>query len=343
MSYSLPEIFRKTIIVGAAVSLCSLAAFADDVIPYQASVSEGSAVLYAEDSADSEALADLESGDSVVILSNDTSGLQPAAWEDGDDVVSGYVDVEAFTPSVLDTASVIRSDVRLMQTPDREGEAVSELDEDAIVSILGYGDGWYFVRQGSKTGYVAVTDLDADVLTSDRLNLRSEPNTDSEKLKVLSRDTQLTPLSSDGEWLRVSVDDQIGYVCGDYVKALDEFVVEDPTKSTGEAVVAFAVQFEGNPYVWGGTSLTRGCDCSGFVMKVYEQFGISLPHSSASQRSCGYAVSRSEIQPGDVVCYSGHVGIYAGDGMIINALNSRVGIVYSKIDIMPVVAIRRML
>ena len=78
----------------------------------------------------------------------------------------------------------------------------------------------------------------------------------------------------------------------------------------GQQVADFACQFLGNPYVYGGTSLTHGCDCSGFVMKVYENFGVSLPHSSASIRNYGTAVSLNNILPGDVVCYQGHVGIY---------------------------------
>ena len=112
--------------------------------------------------------------------------------------------------------------------------------------------------------------------------------------------------------------------------------------SDGEAVVAYAEQFLGNRYVWGGTSLTNGCDCSGYVMQVYANFGVSLPHSSASIRSYGTKVSYDEMQPGDVVCYSGHVGIYAGDGQIINALNTRKGICYTSVNFAPIVSIRRL-
>jgi cell wall-associated NlpC family hydrolase len=118
--------------------------------------------------------------------------------------------------------------------------------------------------------------------------------------------------------------------------------VSAPSGSSGSSIVSYAAQFVGNRYVYGGTSLTNGCDCSGFVMSVFAQFGVSLPHSSSAIRSCGTGVSVSDMQPGDVVCYSGHVGIYAGNGQIVNALNSRAGITYTNVNYAPIVAVRRM-
>ncbi len=112
-------------------------------------------------------------------------------------------------------------------------------------------------------------------------------------------------------------------------------------KQKRQAVVDYAVKFRGNPYVYGGTSLTKGTDCSGFVMSVYEHFGVSLPHSSYGQRSVGRSVSYKNIQPGDIVCYSGHVGIYAGNGKIINAIDERRDIDYTNVNYSPIIAIRR--
>lgn len=112
--------------------------------------------------------------------------------------------------------------------------------------------------------------------------------------------------------------------------------------SNGQAVVDYGMQFLGNPYVFGGTSLTNGIDCSAFVQKVYAAFGVSLPRNSASQRNVGYAVSMDQIQPGDIVCYSGHVGIYAGNNTLLHASNERTGITLtSPITYRPVLAIRR--
>lgn len=110
----------------------------------------------------------------------------------------------------------------------------------------------------------------------------------------------------------------------------------------GVAVAEYALQFVGNPYVWGGTSLTNGADCSGFVMSVYANFGVSLPHSSASDRSQGYAVDGlANAQPGDLICYSGHVALYIGNGQIVHASNKKTGIIVSQADYRKILAIRR--
>lgn len=110
----------------------------------------------------------------------------------------------------------------------------------------------------------------------------------------------------------------------------------------GNAVVDYAMQFVGNPYVYGGTSLTNGADCSGFVMSVYKNFGVSLPHSSSADRSQGYDVGGlANAQPGDIVCYSGHVGIYAGNGQIVHASTSKTGIIVSNANYRNVLAVRR--
>lgn len=110
----------------------------------------------------------------------------------------------------------------------------------------------------------------------------------------------------------------------------------------GSAVANFACQFVGNPYVYGGTSLTNGADCSGFVMSVYNNFGVSLPHSSAADRSVGSSVEGlANAQPGDIVCYSGHVGIYVGDGKIVHASTSKTGIIISNANYRSVLSVRR--
>ncbi len=114
-----------------------------------------------------------------------------------------------------------------------------------------------------------------------------------------------------------------------------------PSGTDGSSVVNYGSQFVGNPYVYGGSSLTGGTDCSGFVMSVYGAFGVGLPHSSSAMRSVGYGVSYDQMQPGDIVCYSGHVGIYAGNGTLLHASTKRTGITYSNVNYKKILAIRR--
>ncbi len=112
---------------------------------------------------------------------------------------------------------------------------------------------------------------------------------------------------------------------------------------SGQSVANYAMQFIGNPYVYGGTSLTNGADCSGFVQSVYKNFGISLPRSSSQQRSAGTAVDYADAQPGDIVCYAGHVGIYIGNGQIVHASSPSTGIKVGNATYRSILSVRRIL
>lgn len=125
-------------------------------------------------------------------------------------------------------------------------------------------------------------------------------------------------------------------------EATQNVIVSAEPTEMGIEVANFACQFVGNPYKWGGTSLTDGADCSGFVMSVYANFGVELPHSSAADRNVGYAVgSLEEAIPGDLICYSGHVALYIGDGQIVHASTAKTGIKISNADYREILCIRR--
>ena len=113
------------------------------------------------------------------------------------------------------------------------------------------------------------------------------------------------------------------------------------TGGKGQQIANYACQFIGNPYVSGGTSLTQGADCSGFVWRVYSDFGYSVPRTSYSLRSAGTGVSYSEAQPGDIVCYAGHVGIYIGNGQIVHASTPRSGIKITHATYKEILSVRR--
>ncbi|MGI6204619.1 MAG: C40 family peptidase [Anaerovoracaceae bacterium] len=131
----------------------------------------------------------------------------------------------------------------------------------------------------------------------------------------------------------------------DVLKEAETRVVYQGTKEekTGESVIEYAKKFLGNPYVWGGESLTDGCDCSGFTMKIFEHFGVSLPHSSYAQENYGEEVSSlSEAKAGDLICYGSHVAIYIGNGQIIHAANPDAGICIGQADYREIKTIRRL-
>lgn len=127
------------------------------------------------------------------------------------------------------------------------------------------------------------------------------------------------------------------YTKTDYTEVIDNASGSD----LGKKVAKFACQYIGNPYVLGGTSLTNGADCSGFTYRVYQEFGYSIPRTSYQQRSAGTGVSYDEAQPGDLICYSGHVGLYIGGGMIVHASSAKTGIKVSKAQYREILAVRR--
>ena len=218
----------------------------------------------------------------------------------------------------------------------------------------------------------------ATVITQ-TLRVREEAGTDSAILGLIPEGEELVVKEEVEGWVKVSIEEGDGWVSIDYVTLRTDYVqaeskAEEQARlereeaarraanaaaakkagsknqvvgngagsSSGRAVTNFASQFVGNPYVYGGTSLTNGADCSGFVMSVYANFGVSLPHSSSALRGVGYGVSLADAQPGDIICYSGHVGIYVGNNTIVHASTAKTGIKFtSPANYRQVLAVRR--
>lgn len=127
------------------------------------------------------------------------------------------------------------------------------------------------------------------------------------------------------------------------IEAAQAVVAQSGGSSNGKSIANYACQFIGNPYVSGGTSLTNGADCSGFIYRLYADYGYRVPRTSSQLRSVGTGVSYSEAQPGDIVCYEGHVGMYIGGGMIVHASTERTGIKVSNAQYRPILAVRRVM
>lgn len=251
--------------------------------------------------------------------------------------------------------AVVDGNLNVREAASTDASVVGKMPNKAACEILGTEGEWTKITSGEVSGYVKseylVTGDEAAALaeevvetvakvTTTTLYVREEPNTDCSIMTAMPIGEELEVLEQLDGWVKVNVDSDEGYVSADYV----EISTELPTAMTmteiryGQGVsdvrvdlVSYACQFVGNPYVWGGTSLTRGADCSGFVMSVFAQYGVSLPHSSVSQAGCGTSISSSEAQPGDLFFYGNgkrinHVAIYIGNGQVVHASSPKSGI-----------------
>ena len=173
--------------------------------------------------------------------------------------------------------------------------------------------------------------------------LRTGKSKKAKVLKTLKVGTAVTVYGTSGSWRKVSVAGKTGYVPKQYVYVGTKAPsLTGSTYEKGQTVAEFAQRFVGTPYVWGGTDLNRGADCSGFIGSIYRSFGYKLPRSSSELRSAGRKVSYSQKQPGDIICYNGHVAMYIGNGKIVHASSRKTGIKISqRANYRSIVCVRR--
>ena len=204
--------------------------------------------------------------------------------------------------------------INVREVPGTEAEIVGKLPNNAGCEIIGTDGDWTQIESGKVKGYV-----------------KSE--------YLMTGEAAIAKAQEDG-WVKINVDSDEGYVSSDYVsiatelpkaQTMTEVRYGQGISDVRVSLVSYATQFVGNPYVWGGTSLTRGADCSGFVMSVFANYGISLPHSSRAQANCGTKISASDAQPGDLFFYGNgssinHVAIYIGGGRVVHASSPKSGI-----------------
>lgn len=270
----------------------------------------------------------------------------------------------------LGIANVESGNLNIRAVAAEDGKLVGKLPKNAACEVLDLDDTWAHIQSGNVEGYVSCEYLLTGIqakrraaelattvarVTTDSLKVRAEANTDSEVITLVPNGEELEVIEVEGDWVKVGLDDEEVFVSAEYVEVsselstaitMTELLYGQGVSDVRVDICQYAKEFLGNPYVWGGTSLTKGADCSGFVMSIFKKYGVSLPHSSRAQANCGTTVSVSEAQPGDLIFYGNgksinHVAIYIGGGQVIHASSPKTGIRISNVSYRsPVKAVR---
>ena len=264
--------------------------------------------------------------------------------------------------------------LNVRETAEDGSKIVGKMENDTGCEILGIEGDKAHITSGSVEGYVsldyiltgkdAVAQADSVVkelatVNADGLKLREAPSLDAPVYDMVAYGEELEVLDngSGSDWVGVDFDGNKLYVSADYVTVdtklktalnMTEFLYGAGVSDVRVELCEYAKQFVGNPYVWGGTSLTKGADCSGFVLSVFAKYGISLPHSSRAQANSGTRIKMSEAKPGDLVFYAkggriNHVAIYIGGGQVISASSPKTGIRIASAYYRTPVAVTRIL
>ena len=214
--------------------------------------------------------------------------------------------------------------------PTTESEWLGKLYPDNAAKIIGPVGEWTKIQSGTVTGYVysdyIIIGKNADQKAREMVSQTESQQEEEAFVYAESKEEEAARLQAEAEEAAR--------------KAAEEAAAKG---QTGQAIVDYACQFIGNPYVWGGTSLTEGADCSGFVQSVFAHFGISLPRTTWDMENVGTPVSYDQAVAGDLILYDGHVGIYMGNGEIVNAINSQRGIGILPATYTNILTVRRLI
>ena len=260
----------------------------------------------------------------------------------------------------LGIANVDSGNLNIRAIPSTDGKLVGKLPKHAACEIISSDNEWAHIVSGEVEGYVKLefllTGPDAKMMaddlistvakvTVDALKVRDNPSLDSAVYTTIPMGEELEYIATLDGWFQVSIDGEEKYISSDYAVVeeklntaitMTELLYGQGVSDVRVDLVEFAKQYIGNPYVWGGTSLTKGADCSGFVLSVFKNYGIRLSHSSRSQANEGTKISNSDLKPGDLVFYGSsassinHVAIYIGGNQVVHASSPRTGIKISK-------------
>lgn len=290
-------------------------------------------------------------GDAVTVAAEitETDTVMTAAGQEEENAAAS-----GFGYTNLGVASV-DGNLNVRAAAGTEAEVVGKMPNNAGCEILGVEGEWTKIQSGKVSGYVKSEYLLSGAaaaargeqvkqtiakVTTTTLYVREQPNTECKIITDMPMGEELEVVEVLDGWVKINVDSDEGYVSSDYVEistelpkamTITEVRYGQGVSDVRVSLVQYATQFVGNPYVWGGTSLTRGADCSGFTLSVFRNYGISLPHSSVAQANCGARISASEAQPGDLFFYGNgsrinHVAIYIGNGQVVHASSPKSGI-----------------
>ncbi len=296
----------------------------------------------AEANTDSEVLGKLYNNSAATVLETTDDGW----YKITSGSVTGYVKAEYVVTGDEELAKKVSTKYATVTTTTLFVRTEPSTDA-SILTMLGEGDDFVVVDDSMKdSGWVIVTTEEGDgYVSTDYVNIwidfvKAESKAE-EEARLAKEEAERQAAAAAAAAAKKKSSSSSSSSSKSSSSSSSTTTYSAPSGSDGQAVANYACQFVGNPYVYGGSSLTNGTDCSGFVMSVYAAFGISLPHSSSGQRSCGYEVNLSEAQPGDIVCYSGHVGIYIGNNTIVHASTPSSGIKYSTATYRNILSVRR--